>query len=322
MLFLNGHDVEAVIDRKVLVQRMEDAMRLAETDQIVMPPRTYVECGDNSLALMPCFGNSGFSIKLVTIFPGNHGGSDPVVNGLVILNDIKTGAPRAILNGQIVTAIRTGAVGAVGVKHLACRSPHALGLVGAGVQGFEQILCAATIRPLTDVYVFDRDAHKIPEFLERLAQCLPNINLHQASTVEELMGTCRTIVLSTTSPQPVLPNTAQLLEGKCIIGTGSYLPAMQEIPQMAYELSGRMFIDTVHARHESGDVIKPLTEGWLVKDRIQTMGDFLLSREDETGMYEKTTIFKSVGMALFDLIAAEYIFERACAKGLGTTLNL
>lgn len=322
MLFLNGHDVEAAIDRKVLVQRMEDAMCLAETDQVVMPPRTYVEYGDNSLALMPCFGNNSFSIKLVTIFPGNHGGPNPVVNGLVVLNDIKTGAPRAILNGQIVTSIRTGAVGAVGVNHLACRTPHALGLVGAGVQGFEQILSAATTRQLTDVYVYDRDTLKIPEFLERLAHCLPNINLHQASTVEELMEACRTIVLSTTSSQPVLPDTAELLKGKCIIGTGSYLPDMQEIPQMAYALSGRIFIDTAHARHESGDVISPLTKRWIEKDRIQTMGDFLLSREDETGMYEKTTIFKSVGMAVFDLIAAEYIFERACAKGLGTTLNL
>ncbi len=322
MLFLNGHDVEAAVDREILVQRMENAMRLAETDQVVMPPRTYVEYGDNSLALMPCFGNGSFSIKLVTIFPGNHGGPDPVVNGLVLLNDIKTGAPRAILNGQIVTAIRTGAVGAVGVTHLACPRPHALGLVGAGVQGFEQILSAATTRQLTDVYVYDRDTLKIPAFLEHLANCLPKVNLHQASTVEELLGACRTSVLSTTSRQPVLPDTPELLRGKCIIGTGSYLPDMQEIPQTAYELSGRMFIDTAHARHESGDVIRPRTEGWLVKDTIQTMGDFLLSREDETGMYEKTTIFKSVGMALFDLIAADYICERACAKGLGTTLNL
>lgn len=322
MLFLNGQDIEAAVDRAALVEQMEAAMKLAETGQVVMPPRMYVNHGPNSLALMPCFSDTGFSTKLVTIFPGNQGGPDPVVNGLVILNDIRSGAPSAILDGKVFTAIRTGAVGAVGVKHLSSRTPHALGLVGAGVQGFEQILSASTTRQFTDVWVYDTSSAKVPDFLARLTPFLPGVNLHQAANPEELLSVCRTIVLSTTSRQPVLPDIPDLMKNTCLIGTGSYQPDMQEIPRAAFQAAGRIFLDTAHARHESGDVIRPEEQGWVSAEKIQTMGGFLLSGEDETPLQETTAVFKSVGMAFFDLAAAESICERAIARGLGTRLNL
>ena len=321
MRYLSANDIEAAVDRSLLIEKMETAMRLAETGGIVMPPRTYVEYGDNSLALMPCFSSSGFSTKLVTIFPGNQGGPDPVVNGLVVLNDIRTGAPRAILNGQALTAVRTGAVGAVGVKHLAMHSPHALGLVGAGIQGFEQVLCAAETRPLTDVYVHDRDVSKLGDFMARLEKRLPGVTIHSAAGADEMLAACHTIVLSTTSCHPVLPDTESLLQGKCLIATGSYRPDMQELPRAAFSCAGRMFLDTLQAKNESGDVITPLEKGWLKEEALQTMGQFLLHKEDEEALQGETSIFKSVGMAFFDLMAAEYIFESACTRGLGKKID-
>ena len=321
MLYLNSQDIRAAVDRAALIEKMEAAMRLAETGKVLMPPRTYVNQGPNSLGLMPCFSDTAFSTKLVTIFPGNQGGTDPVVNGLVILNDIDSGAPRAILEGRTFTAVRTGAVGAVGVKHFAVPRPHALGLVGAGVQGFEQVLSAATARKFTAVKVFDRNPDVLPDFLARLAPLLPGVSLSQVSHAGELLTDCQTIILSTTSPTPVLPDRPELMEGRCIVGTGSYKPDMQEIPRAAFRAAGRIFLDTVHAAHESGDVITPKTEGWVPRNAIQTMGNFLDGGEDEAPLQETTTVYKSVGMALFDLAAAEYLYKTARAMGLGTTLT-
>ncbi|MFH1156308.1 MAG: ornithine cyclodeaminase family protein [Pseudomonadota bacterium] len=321
MWYLNANDIEAAVDRSILIEKMETAMRLAETGDIVMPPRTYVEYGDNSLALMPCFAESGFSTKLVTIFPGNQTGPDPVVNGLVVLNDIRTGVPRAILNGQALTAIRTGAVGAVGVKHLAVFEPHALGLVGAGAQGFEQVLCAAEIRTLTDVYVHDRDVSKVGDFMTRLKKRLPCVRIRSAAGADEMLAVCRTIVLSTTSSQPVLPDSEVLLKGKCLIATGSYRPDMQELPRAAFVCAGGMLLDTLDAKSESGDIIRPLAQGWLREEALQTMGQFLLNRKEKEALQGETTIFKSVGMAFFDLMAAQYIFESARTRGLGKEID-
>ena len=185
MLLLNGDDIEQAVEKTALIEQMELAMHMAESGETVMPPRSYVTRNDNSLGLMPCFGKEGLCTKLVTTFPTNQGGPHPVINGLVVLNDSKNGEPLAVLNGQVLTALRTSAVGAVGVKHLSPVEPQALGLEGAGVQGFEQVRFAAAVRPPTDVYVFDRDTQKMDDFVQCLTPHLPGVKVWAAKTVED-----------------------------------------------------------------------------------------------------------------------------------------
>ncbi len=348
MLFLNAEDIENALDKNDLIDQMEEAMLLFETGKLSMPPRNHLEHGENTLLIMPCFGQTYFSTKLVTVFPGNRGTDFPVVNGMVLLNDIKTGEPVAMLDGQALTGIRTGAVGAVGIRHLSPETPHpqVLGIVGAGVQGFHQVRFAAAARPLEAVFVHNRDSAKIPAFIKKLEPELDGIPLKQAGSIEELLEASQTVILATSSSSPVLPEKPELLKGLTLLGIGSYRPDMQEFPRAAFEVTEQMFLDTDHARHESGDVIRPLEHGWISDNKVETMGKFLFNRKKrkslgelsgeslseplrelskesfKKSLYKKTTIYKSVGVAAFDLAAAIYIFKNAQKKGLGQRLNL
>lgn len=336
MLFLNGEDIKACLVRSELMDQMEEAMRLFEADSVNMPPRTHVTHGENTLLFMPCFGTDYFCTKLVSVFPGNQGTDYPVVNGIVILNDIRTAAPVAILDGQTLTGIRTGAVGSLGVRHFSSSEASVAGLVGAGAQGFHQILFAAaahielTGQPLKTVYIYDRNSEKSADLIKKLKPELQTTELRQAITVEELLESSHTVVLATASTVPVLPDNPELLRGKCFIGIGSYTPEMQEFPKSAFEMADRMFLDTSHATHESGDVINPLKNSWIAPENVQSLGQFLLnikqSESSEISLKEseslrgKTIIYKSVGMAVFDLMAAIYIFDRARKNGIGQIL--
>lgn len=336
MLFINRDVMEAVLDKRALIDQMEAAMRLFATSQIAMPKRSHLEHGPNALLLMPCFGKRHFCTKLVSIFPGNQGGELPVVNGMVLLSDGETGAPVAILDGQALTGIRTGAVGGVGIRHLTPETPQVLGLVGCGVQGFHQVRFTAAERKLNAVWLFNRDAGKIPAFMERLSNEpeLHGVPLYPANDTDELLKQSNTIVLATASERAVLPESKDLFKNKTLIGVGSYRPDMQEFPEAAFADADLMMLDTPHARHESGDVVIPLEKGWIDAANVLSMGRFLCHGEgtkektvlkdriQQALKQDRTLIYKSVGMAAFDLMAAEWIYTQAKERGLGQSLSL
>ena len=240
----------------------------------------------------------------------------------MVLNDADTGEIKAILNGAVLTALRTAAVGGVGVRHLSTRGPQTLGIVGCGAQGFQQARFAAAAAEVTGILVLDSDPEKVPAFLERLSAELPDIQLKQAADVAELLGGSQTVITATTANTPVLPDREDLLRGRHFVGIGSYKPDMREYPEALFRLLNTLYIDTEHAIEETGDLIDPLRHGWLTRDRVRTMGSLLARGDEKEEARQGTTLFKSVGMALFDLGVARLIYEKALAKGLGLKLEL
>jgi len=117
MLILNESDIIQAVDFNELLKSVEEAFLIQEAGNFNMPNRMHVEQDGNVLLLMPCFTDDLFSTKLVSIFPENINHGKPVIYGSVILNDGKTGEPLALLNGSKLTALRTGAVGALGLLY-------------------------------------------------------------------------------------------------------------------------------------------------------------------------------------------------------------
>ena len=110
------------------------------------------------------------------------------------------------------------------------------------------------------------------------------------------------------------------LEGKHFISIGSFTPSMQELPDAVYELAGHVVIDAEAAQHEVGDVINPLAKGLIQPSSVHELGHVI--RGDRKIDTTCTTVFKSVGMALFDLYAAKMFVEAALAQGVGQNLDL
>lgn len=276
-----------------------------------MPPRPSVEHENKTLMYMPCYTKDIIGTKILSIFPENAALGLPSIDGVVLLNDRTTGAPVAVLDGQAVTAYRTGAVGGVGIRHLSREDCHTVGIVGAGVQGFHLALYACAARNIHTVCVYNHSDRDIREYLDRLEKTIdnPDIKVVQCKTVEELTGLSDIICTATPAVRPVLPDDRKLLEGKCIIAVGSYTPQMREIPDAIWDLVDKVYIELPYACEESGDLSQPLSEGRLTKDKIMLMDQYLASGTQK-GVSKGTTYFKSVGMGLFDICIAQKLLEK------------
>lgn len=322
MLFLAESDILQAVTVEQVMDTIESTMLLYEKKDFHMPARAHLDYGENTLLLMPCFTKGGFGTKLVTVFPNNAARNAPVTDGVMLLNHGETGAPMALLNGRTLTAMRTGAVGGVSVRHLARKNAATLGVIGAGVQGFYQALFASSARNVRDIYIFDLFPQKLPSFMEKLSQALPKVKVHKAAGTQELLEECEIIVTATTSQEPVLPDDQGLLAGKHFVGIGSFKPSMREFPECLFKLLKRVYVDTEHAVEETGDLLVPLQNGWIDKSQVQTLGQFLMENGNKAEAQQATTLFKSVGMALFDLTVSQLIYEQAVQKGLGQEISL
>lgn len=317
MIYLGDQDIRKVVNHEEVMSAVERAFALCETANYDMPPRMYVHNQDNTLLYMPCFTDHIFGTKLLTLFPHNAEKNRPVIEGLMLLNDGETGLPLALLNGATLTALRTGGVGGVGIRHTTPHGARIVGLIGAGRQGLEQLIFASKVRPLEKIIVFDISTERLPAFVETVRASIPGVTVTIAETSLDLLKEAEIIITATNTTEPVIPDNAALVKGKHFIGIGSYKPDMREFPEAVFRQLDKLFIDTEHGLHESGDLITPLQQGWIEPSQIVTLGHLLSSQTEKEIPEGETTLFKSVGMALFDLVVAELIYRRALEQGIG-----
>ena len=304
MIVLSKEQIEEMVDPDQMMDQIEEAYRIYGSGEFYMPPRPTVEHENKQLMYMPCYTKDIIGTKILSIFPENSKLGLPSIDGIVLLNDYTTGAPLAVMDGQSVTAWRTGAVGGVGIRHLSRKDCHTVGIIGAGMQGFHQAVYACAARDIHTVYVFNHSDRDLTDYLERLKKAIDkeDVKVVQCKAVEELVRNSDIICTTTPSTTPVLPDDKELLRGKCIIAIGSYMPEMREIPDAVLDLVDNVYIELPYACEESGDLSQPLASGKLTKDRVKLMHEYLVSGEKEI-KEGQTTYFKSVGMGLFDLLS-------------------
>lgn len=317
MLF-NQKDIFEAVELEEVVDTIEESMKFYESGNFEMPTRMHLNYDDNTLLLMPCSAKNKVGTKLLTLTPNNKNRKMPVIQGCFILNDTETGEILAIIDGSSLTALRTGAVGAAGIRNITDENISSVGVVGAGVQGYHQALCASGVRELDSICVFDTDPRKMEEFEEKLSN-KKDLKITKSDSVEELLNLSDVIITATPSNEPVLPDEKKMIENKHFIGIGSYKPEMREFPEAVYRKIDKVFIDTYDAIEETGDIIYPLEKGWIDRSQIYTLGK-LLNGDIEVDLTD-TTFFKTVGMALFDLVTANLIYEKAEGTDIGTEIE-
>lgn len=319
MLYIGKDDITRLVSFEELMDAIELAFKIYEEKNFQMPDRIHLHRDEDTFLYMPCFTKSMVGTKIITVYPKNTENNIPAIQGLMLLNDVDTGKPIALIDGARLTALRTGAVGGVGVRHTSKEDCKSVGLIGAGVQGFYQLLFTANARDIKHIYIYDVFKDKLSSFKERLSERLPKVEINIVGDIPELVDKSDIVITATTSNNPVLPNDEGLLKGKHYIGIGSYKPTMREFPKALFSLLDEIYIDTDFAVHETGDLVVPIEEGWIDKAQIKTFGKLLTNGEGK--MREGTTLFKSVGMALFDLIVSEYLYNKAIKEGIGQQIN-
>jgi len=320
MRILNKENILQLTEYGELTDAITVALKKAEEGEISMPPRMHIDFGKNTVLLMPCSDGEHFATKLVSTFPDNPKQGLPVIYGSVILNEGTSGKPLALLEGSVLTGLRTGAVGSIGIKYTTPENTETIGLIGAGVQGYYQLKFACIVRPIKSVFIFDRNTSAVKALIKKLSLDFPEIRFSIAQTVEQLLKSSKIIITATTSATPVLPNKPGLLLGKHYIAVGSYTPKMQELPGKLFCLADQIIVDTEHATHESGDVINPVKANSIRADQVIPILKLITDKTKLSS--NSTTIFKTVGMALFDLAAAKYFYEKAVKNKIGTEIDL
>jgi len=321
MLYLDSNAIVSAVTCDEMMDAVEEAMEIYENNAYIMPERMNISCGaDNILLLMPCIAGDFMVTKMLTLFPDNRKFNKPVIQAMVTLADSKTGTPLAIMDGGVITAMRTGAVGGSSIRHLASPDAESIGLVGCGVQGLFQLKYACVARNIKKVTLFDKNPDNISVLTQNLRFEYSDIEINTATTVAELLNESDIIITATTARTPVLPDKPEFFTGKHCIAVGSFEPDVREFPDAVFTQSSQVWVDIDYAKEESGEILIPLREKILKEEQIVTLAKFIRSGIKIDREQKETTFFKTVGMALFDLAAAQLVYKRAKERGIGSVL--
>lgn len=261
------------------------------------------------LLLMPGLrdGGAGASVKLVTVMPANAARGLPTIHAVVAWFDASSGEPLAILDGRALTAMRTGAASGVSTRLLARPDARVLALFGVGAQAVWQVRAVMAAREIGEVRVFARTGARRDAFAAGLANELgPGVRVVAAQTAEAAVRGADVICCATTSFEPIFA-AEWVAPGTHVSAVGSFQKGMIELPTEIYAAASLVAVDSREAAlEEAGDLLAAIDAGLLAGDgfvEIGTIAAGWAATRDPSAI----TVFKSVGLAIQDVAAAELV---------------
>jgi ornithine cyclodeaminase len=306
---IGASEVEAILEFTPLIEHLRQAFRLGAE----IPARDHhvlaTDEGHATLLVMPAWRRQRFiGVKLVTIFPDNPKSGLPALTGVYVLMSGLTGEPLAIIDGRMLTLRRTAAASALAARYLARQDSERLLIVGTGALAPQLIVAHASVRPIRELIVWGRS----PDKAERLAQNFSGRRLTARATTDlEAAVRGADVISCATAAETPLIHGQWLNPGQHLDLVGGFTPAMREADDAVIERA-RLYVDTyAGAMTEAGDIVQPLKSGLITEAAIAgDLAELCQGRRAGRSFYNQITLFKSVGTALEDLAAAEFIFER------------
>jgi ornithine cyclodeaminase/alanine dehydrogenase-like protein (mu-crystallin family) len=316
ILVLGETDVEELLDPAGCLAAVERALVAIARGEVHLPLRSIVRPpGDETLiGLMPTHRGGDermYGLKTVVVVPSNSArGLDPH-QGTVTLFDGETGQTIAVVNASPITAIRTAAASALATRELAREDAHVLAIVGAGFQAKAHLRALAGVRDFDDIRIASRTLGKA----EALAG--EHSSARATDSIEDAVRGSDVIVTVTSSAEPVI-HRAWVADGTHINAVGACFPHTREL-DAATVRDSTFFVDSREsAVNESGDYLIAIAEGAIGEEHIAAeLGDVLVGTHPGRTSAEEITVFESLGIAVEDLFAAEYVVARAREAGRG-----
>lgn len=311
---LRAADLALVCPMADAISAVANGFAALSSGQATVPVRLSVPLRHDGMALtMPAAlaGSSSYSVKVVTVAPGNALAGRPLIMATVLLGDAVTGELLAILDGTALTALRTGAAGGVAARELSRVGSSRAALFGAGAQARAQLLALAAVRPIREVRVVTRDPSHAAALRAWAAQerALSGVAIRPCAP-KDAVADADIVVTATTSRTPVFQG-AWLAAGVHVTAVGSFTPEMRELDDDTLR-GARLVVDQrAGALAEAGEL-----RGRRPEDVIE-LGEILSGRALGRTADAQRTVFKSVGNAIQDLVVAARAFERARELGIG-----
>jgi ornithine cyclodeaminase/alanine dehydrogenase-like protein (mu-crystallin family) len=321
---LSAEDVEKTLSMAEAIRAVKEAFLQLSSGQAIVPLRTPVELTDRSggALFMPVYlpGSEQIGLKAVSVFPENPRKKLPVIHALFLIMDGRNGRPLAVMDGESLTALRTGAASGLATDLLARREARIAAVIGAGVQGRTQLEAICAVRPIEQAYAIDLDQDKAEAFAREMSDrlALPVA----AAEATGALPRCDVLCTATPATRPVFSDHL-LKSGAHINAVGSYQPEMCEIPRDTVARA-RVIVDSRAAcMAEAGDLLQPIEAGLIDENHIHAeIGEIAAGTSEGRASEEQITLFKSVGNAAQDLAAASRALAQAEQLGLGVEIPL
>ncbi|MEO6200793.1 MAG: ornithine cyclodeaminase family protein [Cryobacterium sp.] len=306
MSSLPYYDAEAVfaaVDFAAAVAALDTALA-GGLDPAAALRRTFEEVENGQLLLMPAEGSGFAGVKLASVAPGNPARGRERIQAVYVLMDSETLTPIALFDGTALTTLRTPALSAVAVKHLAPRGPATLLVFGSGPQAWGHVHAIAAVRGLAEVIITGRSAENAEALVARLRG--EGFSARVGDPADAASATV--IVCATTATDPVFDGS--LVTGETVVvAVGSHEAFMRELDSALVARSLVVVEDTASALREAGDVVIPIEEGVMDAAALVPIRDVVLgSAAVPAG---RPRVFKSVGMGWEDLVVAAEVHRRA-----------
>jgi ornithine cyclodeaminase len=311
---LDEEDVRRLLPMADCISAMEEALRSLARGEVYNPLRPVFRPPNEPslMGLMPAYRGGDtplWSLKALTIVPGNSSRGLDSHQGFVALFDGDTGEPRALVNAGGITAIRTAAVSAVATKLLAREGARTLAILGTGTQARSHLEAMRAVRDFERILVWSGSGRSLD-------------GAESVGTAEEALGDADVVCTTTASGEPVVQRQ-WLKPGVHLNAVGSSVPNARELDSQTMA-DASLYVDRRESLlNEAGDFLFPQREGLIGPDHVRgELGELLLGTVEGRRSDDEITVFKSQGIAVEDLAAAELVLERAEAEDAGTVVSL
>lgn len=328
-LILSEKEVTEHLDPAECIEAMAGALGSLARGEAFMPLRSVVRGPGSAgmLGLMPAHRGGevpAYSLKAVCIFPENPSLGLDSHQGIVTLFDGRTGVPTAVLNASALTAIRTAAVTALATRLLAREDAVSLAIIGSGVQAHAHLRSLLLVRRFADVRIHSRSAEHARALVDAGAQEYGDaVQFKISPSAREAVEGADVVVTATNSPTPVIERS-WLAPGTHVNAIGASIASSREI-DVATIAAAELFVDSCEsASNEAGDYRLALSEGAIAgPQHIRAeLGEVVIGTHPGRSGADALTLFRSLGLAVEDLAAAELAVASARRAGAGVEVAL
>jgi alanine dehydrogenase len=325
MLVLSASQVQNLIDLDELIGALEQAHVQYSTGKAVMPVRLVVPLPQiqGRITSMPGYlsDDKALGMKVVTYFQDNPKQDLPAILATIMLFSAETGKMIAAMDGGYITAIRTACASALATKALANPETPVLGILGAGVQARAHILALARVRQFTRIKLYSPSGKSASNIKAELEQ-RSGVPFDVVRSAEDAVRDSDLLVTVTTATKPIL-KADWLKPGAHVNAVGSHRPDLREIDGATLK-QAKIVVDSREAiMAECGDILLALKENFITEADIHgEIGEVLAGGKTGRTNAGEITLYKSVGIAIQDVAAAQLVYRKAREQNVGTNVEI
>ncbi len=316
-LLLNAADVARVIYMDDVIACVADAFRAYHRGEAQMPAKSYVTLPehDGDFRSMPARVGDAVGVKWVNVHAKNPTAFGmPTVLATLVLGDVRTGFPIAVMDATLITAYRTAASAAAATDALSRKDARTLGVVGAGGQAAYQIAAVSRVRSFETLVIADARPEAAEALAARVRAAKPAFGV-VTGTVQEAAG-CDVVVTLTPVRDPIVQRE-WIRPGTHINAMGADAPGKEELDPFVLR-AAKIYVDDWEQASHSGEINVPLEEGIITREHVKgSLGALLAGDVEGRTSDADITIFDSTGLAIQDAAVGHLVYRRAMAESIG-----